>query len=475
MHPKFGTGSPLPSRVLALRGKLSHKELSTTLSVRLPDIPLGDPGFLSKLLLNGPQPAIEYDLAVIPHYVDQANTNVRKLSELDGVKVLDVHQEPGAFISTLAQCRYAISSSLHGLVFAEALGIPNAWIEFSDQVAGDGFKFHDWFSLARRPQKNALHIDRAWSISEILPRCQMHEMDIDCDALSNALTENANEFDFTADKKIYFHGIAECRNRPLPVFIISFNRGDYLLKSVESYRKLDREVDIIVHDNGSSDQNTLKILNDLERTGVQVFRSGPISVASELDNVNRTIDAYFANWAEPSRYVVTDCDIELSGVKGDMLTVFDDLLDTFRDVACVGPMLKIHDIPKSYALYNHAMNRHIDQFWQKEPSWFEHNGRKIAYQRAMIDTTFALYRAGESFHRLQQGLRVYYPYEANHLDWYESESAGETYRITSSPSISHWNSQEQTDAMRGEALNFSRYTRVGASDHGDLTSFEEYL
>lgn len=473
MNPRLGIGNPAPSRVLALRGKLSYTELSRTLGSRLSDIPLGDPGFLSNILVGKPQLENRFDLAVIPHYVDQTNPYVQSLSTLDGVRILDVHQEPKAFISALAQCRYAISSSLHGLIFSESLGIPNAWVEFSNQVAGDGFKFRDWFSLAKRPQANAVSINRTWSRSELADLCQIHEMEIDADALSAALVKRVDDIDVFYGSRIYTFD--KCRYKPIPIFIISFNRGDQLLKVVDSYKRLSTDVDIVIHDNGSSDRHTLETLDTLERSGVTVIRSTAINTPEELDNINTTIEMYFSNWAEPGRYVVTDGDVDLSGVAPDILSIFDLLLDSFRDIACVGPMLRIHDIPSTYSLYNHAMNRHIDQFWQKEPSWFTRDEIKIAYQRAPIDTTFALYRAGERFHRLQKGLRIYYPYDARHLDWYEDESEGEAYRMTSSPAISHWNSQKQIDAMKDEPLRFFDYIRVLRSPEGALITKKEIL
>jgi len=44
-----------------------------------------------------------------------------------------------------SKCERIMSSSLHGIILADALGIENQW-EYSERVFGKGFKFRDYAS-----------------------------------------------------------------------------------------------------------------------------------------------------------------------------------------------------------------------------------------------------------------------------------------------------------------------------------------
>ena len=98
----------------------------------------------------------------------------------------------------------------------------------------------------------------------------------------------------------------------IPVFIISFNRGARLLKGIDSYRRQTVELDFVVHDNGSDDAQTLAILAQIAAGGIRVRRAGPIRDACELESIDATIAAYFGAGHPRRRYVVTDCDVDLS-------------------------------------------------------------------------------------------------------------------------------------------------------------------
>lgn len=466
MHPDFGIGAPDASRILAVRGKLTHAALVQA-GLALRDIPLGDPGFLAPQLWAFPSTGRRsaFRLGVVPHYVDCMHPYIEFLRSQEGVCILDVSDPPESFFPMMASCDAIVSTSLHGLVFAESLGLPNLWMELSDRVAGGRFKFHDWYSLAQAPQTEPFTPTGAESVDGLLERCESRRVMIDREALRDALTEDVIEqCSYSPSPDRPFISVREGRNRPLPVFIISYNRGNFLEQVIASYRRQSRPVEIVVHDNGSDEPYTVGVLAKLEEQGIKVYRNDPITSVDELNRVDETVADFFANWAEPSRYVVTDCDIDLTLTSPQALALYDEMLDRFPQAACVGPMLTIFDISKNYLLFNHVINRHVEQFWGREPSWARTTFGDVAYLEAPIDTTFALHRAGERFSRLKHGLRLYRPFEARHLDWYRELSADDPYHRSSAAAISHWNNADQFAEFARAPLRFEEYKVVEARD-----------
>ena len=49
-------------------------------------------------------------------------------------------------VEAIASCEVVLSQSLHGLIVADALGVPNVWIAPTGDMVGGRFKFDDYFS-----------------------------------------------------------------------------------------------------------------------------------------------------------------------------------------------------------------------------------------------------------------------------------------------------------------------------------------
>lgn len=447
MHEQAKVEEASASRIFALRGKLSYAQFVRS-GIRPGDIPLGDPGFLISQLHLAPT-FKKFRIGIAAHYVDRDHPWVRSSLLEPGVADLNVHHDPESFLQRMRQCEVVVSSSLHGLVFAEALGIPSIWIRLSDSVAGDGFKFRDWYSLAAEPPETMPALPGE-TLDAVASRAALHDMRIDIEGLKSSFPSVR----LPSSRPTFKAG--NTRLAP-PIFVLSFNRAKQLGQVVESYRRLSPSSDIVVHDFGSEDPETLDVLDQLEGNRIQVERSRKIANADQLEEVNASIARYFEHFDEPQRYVVTDCDVDLSIADQNTLRMYDALLDRFPEVDCVGPMLRIRDVPPSYPLYARVMNKQVGKFWRNRPQWVRVNGRKVAYLEAKIDTTFALHRAGRPFKRLRKGLRVYHPYEARHLDWYcSTEDFLNAYATSASPGISHWSTLDALHSHCNEALKAAK-------------------
>ncbi|MBU0651168.1 polysaccharide pyruvyl transferase family protein [bacterium] len=130
------------AKILGVRGKLTQQIINAP-----HNIVLGDPGLLASNLLQKQQKK-EYILGIVPHYIDKKNPEIKKLFNKykKEILIIDVTRSPIKVIQDIDKCENIISSSLHGLITADSLGIPNAWILLSDKVIGNGFKFYDYVS-----------------------------------------------------------------------------------------------------------------------------------------------------------------------------------------------------------------------------------------------------------------------------------------------------------------------------------------
>jgi len=109
----------------------------------------GDPGLLCDILLpKHEQMGKECLVGIVPHYKDQGDTKVQRFGDkTPNVRTIDVLSPREDFLRQVVTCEFVLSSSLHGLITADAFGIPNAWIKLSDRVRGHDFKFHDYYSV----------------------------------------------------------------------------------------------------------------------------------------------------------------------------------------------------------------------------------------------------------------------------------------------------------------------------------------
>jgi pyruvyltransferase len=141
---------PLPwrrisqSRIRALRGRLTQDQFIRK-GYNFKHLPLGDPAVLVSKYYTAKADGNTYKVGLIPHY-SHYQTISAQLGSHDSIKLIDVRSTPQQFIEDLTSCSFILSSSLHGLIFADTFEIPNKWIKLNQSLFGGDFKFHDYYT-----------------------------------------------------------------------------------------------------------------------------------------------------------------------------------------------------------------------------------------------------------------------------------------------------------------------------------------
>ena len=138
---------------LALRGVLTRDILGAPLTT-----PLGDPGLFAAAMLG--RQTVRRDIGIVPHYNNKFDPMVAALAKLPGVRILDVERGGTEVCRDIGQCAVILSSSLHGLIVADAFGIPNWRLGFKTQLKGGDFKFLDYASALGRSKISARVLTR---------------------------------------------------------------------------------------------------------------------------------------------------------------------------------------------------------------------------------------------------------------------------------------------------------------------------
>jgi len=162
------TPCPLPrARIWAVRGELTRDRVAAPRNTVL-----GDPGLLASKCVKRRR-ARRYALGIVPHHVDSNDPRISAIKNRheQDVLVINVKRPPMAVLKDIQQCHRILSSSLHGVVVADSLNIPNAWMVLSDKVIGNGFKFRDYYS-GLGTHRAPVRLDGSERISRLLEFAQ---------------------------------------------------------------------------------------------------------------------------------------------------------------------------------------------------------------------------------------------------------------------------------------------------------------
>mgnify|MGYP001055320894 CR=1 FL=1 len=136
----------------AVRGPLTRDLLMNKFGQDVPEI-YGDPCLLIPKLFKMPMGTREF-IGIVPHGTEYAEITKPGKGILTKKHILiDITSGFEPVIQAINKCAYVVSSSLHALILADALGIPNvlAYFAHHENMEQFSWKFHDYFLSVNRP------------------------------------------------------------------------------------------------------------------------------------------------------------------------------------------------------------------------------------------------------------------------------------------------------------------------------------
>lgn len=194
----------------------------------------------------------------------------------------------------------------------------------------------------------------------------------------------------------------------MKVFIIAYNRLTPLKAMCEWLEQ--RGCTPIIIDNFSSYQPLVRWYDTCPYMVHRMWTNMGHQVFWKAEFLTRFIDRY---------YIVTDPDLDLSGVPDDFVDVLMKGLLANPTVIKSGLSLRIDDLPDNP--YANEVKAWEQKYWDRPQD--EHG-----FYKSEIDTTLALYDRERVFGQLPndlffQAVRSPYPYTARHLPWYQTKES----------------------------------------------------
>lgn len=158
------------AQILGVRGKLTAKHLGLQ-----GDYVLGDAGLLANELV--PLEDKIYELGIVPHWSDTELEKNPKFLQYNP-KIIRVADDPLKVIKEISLCKKIVSSSLHGIITADAFNIPRrielapSMVKKPKQEGGD-YKWQDYHSSLGIPLRIG---GKAFAVNRYVVEARQHEL-----------------------------------------------------------------------------------------------------------------------------------------------------------------------------------------------------------------------------------------------------------------------------------------------------------
>jgi len=174
--------NPKSLKICAVRGPKT-RDFLMVIGLKVPEI-YGDPALLlPRFYTPTCYPELSDKIAVIPHISNYNNYQAQHL-DTTRYELINPTEHWQTVINKLTSCKQVISSSLHGLICADAYGVPNIWLTEYELIEGR-FKFEDYMLSQQRP---IISINSITEFQETM--CYSEGNKIDLDKLISAFPFN---------------------------------------------------------------------------------------------------------------------------------------------------------------------------------------------------------------------------------------------------------------------------------------------
>jgi len=175
-----------PKEILAVRGPLTRKKLLDQ-GIDCPEV-FGDPALLLPEIYPATNIKKKYKLGIIPHFKDKKDLWLRgPISSQSDVVIIDIqNRDPLKVVDQMLACDLIISSSLHGIIVADAYKVPAVWVEFEHPFEDGHFKFQDYFASVGRTVKGPVRVESLHTLEDIMNIYEPYTINIDLEPLKNS-------------------------------------------------------------------------------------------------------------------------------------------------------------------------------------------------------------------------------------------------------------------------------------------------
>ena len=164
------------AKIIGVRG---YKTLKNIINLTDRGV-VGDPG----LIMNKVFPEVilkKYQIGIVPHFVDKHHSIINAWATRYGEQclVIDVLRSPSKVIKNIKSCQAIVSSSLHGLIIADAFDIPNHRFVIRDTMPTNFFdyKFDDYYSSLNVNEK-PLEVTGDETLQELLASTRLYSAEV---------------------------------------------------------------------------------------------------------------------------------------------------------------------------------------------------------------------------------------------------------------------------------------------------------